>query len=177
MKQKLITTLIGASLLTVSGYAYSDAGLNYAKVTGVEPITRTVRVNNPREECWSERVAVPERSGGKSYTAEILGGLIGAAVGHEVGKGRGKDAATVAGAVLGGSIGRDIKNKRNSRVNNNSSRYELVERCETVDNYHSEERVDGYNVTYSYNGQEYHTRMRNDPGDRIKIRVSVSPVY
>ncbi|MGU9957208.1 MAG: glycine zipper 2TM domain-containing protein [Arenicellales bacterium WSBS_2016_MAG_OTU3] len=177
MKQKLTATLIGALLLTVSGYTYSDAGLNYAKVTSVEPITRTVRVNNPREECWSERVAVPERSGGQSYTAEIFGGILGAAIGNEFGSGRGKDAATAAGALLGGSIGRDIKNKRDSRGYYNGSSYELVERCETVDNYHSEERVDGYNVTYNYNGQEYRTRMRQDPGERIKVRVSVNPVY
>ena len=38
-----------------------------------------------------------------------------------------------------------------------------------------EERVDGYDVTYEYAGREYVTRMPYDPGERIRIRVDVTP--
>jgi len=41
---------------------------------------------------------------------------------------------------------------------------------------HSEERLEGYDVTYRYDGEVYSTRTRNDPGDTIRVSVSVVPV-
>jgi uncharacterized protein YcfJ len=38
-----------------------------------------------------------------------------------------------------------------------------------------EQRIDGYRVTYVYQGREYSTRMPYDPGDRVRIRVDVIP--
>ena len=38
-----------------------------------------------------------------------------------------------------------------------------------------EERTDGYRVTYVYNGRRQVTEMPNRPGDRIRVRVDVSP--
>jgi uncharacterized protein YcfJ len=50
-----------------------------------------------------------------------------------------------------------------------------VQRCET--RYHDEwqERVDGYRVTYLYHGHRQVTEMPYRPGDRIRVRVDVSP--
>ena len=50
-----------------------------------------------------------------------------------------------------------------------------VQRCET--SYHEEwqERVDGYRVTYLYHGRRQVTEMPNRPGDRIRVRVDVTP--
>jgi len=31
-------------------------------------------------------------------------------------------------------------------------------------------------VTYNYNGQDYTVRADRDPGDKIRVRVSVQPV-
>ena len=50
-----------------------------------------------------------------------------------------------------------------------------MQRCTTSDIVREEERIDGYNVTYRYNGQKYRTRMPYDPGDRLRIRVDVRP--
>ena len=41
---------------------------------------------------------------------------------------------------------------------------------------HEEERLAGYSVTYVYAGETYTTRRRRDPGDSIRVRVSVRPV-
>ena len=35
--------------------------------------------------------------------------------------------------------------------------------------------IDGYEVTYVYGGREYVTHMPYDPGDRIRVRVAVTP--
>jgi len=40
----------------------------------------------------------------------------------------------------------------------------------------TEERVVGYNVDYKYKGKIYQTFLDQDPGDRIKVRVSVEPL-
>ena len=146
---------------------------DYAEVTRVEPITREVRVRTPREECWDEEVPVYE-SGYRSATPMILGGIIGGVVGHTMGKGHGKDAATVAGTVLGGSIGRDVGEQHRTPDN-----YRTVQetRCRMVDDYREEQRVEGYRVFYRYQGEDYETRMPQDPGERIRVQVSVQPAW
>lgn len=180
--KKLSTTavLVAGVGLVISAFAplaiadHNHGTVVEATVLSVEPVYRTVRINNPVEQCWDEKVHVPARShANRSYTPKILGAIVGAAVGNEFGKGRGKDLATVAGAVLGGSVGRDIQNQHRGH---NTGRYVYEQRCETVDNYHTEQQVDGYDVTYRYDGQIYHTQTARDPGATIAVSVSVTPV-
>ena len=106
--KKLITsTLMAASLVAVSLTAhaeYNRGTIDEATVLSADPVYRTVRINEPVQQCWDEPVRVPANSGYRSHTPKILGAIVGAAVGNEFGKGRGRDLATVAGAVLGGSI-------------------------------------------------------------------------
>ena len=155
-------------------YPYeADSHYDYAEVVRVEPITRTVRISVPREECWEEQVPVYE-SGYRSATPMILGGIIGGVVGHTMGKGHGKDAATEAGTVLGGSVGRDIGEQHRT-----PDGYRTVQetRCRMVDDYREEQRVEGYRVFYRYQGEDYETRMPQDPGERIRVQVSVQPAW
>ena len=49
-----------------------------------------------------------------------------------------------------------------------------VRQCRNVDAYES--RTNGYDVTYEYRGQTYTTLMNRDPGNRVRLRVSVQPV-
>lgn len=152
-----------------SGGEYYD----YARVVQVEPIVRQVRVRIPREECWEEDVPVYQ-SGYQSATPMILGGIIGGAVGNTMGKGHGKDAATVAGAILGGSIGRDMGQQQQR-----PSEYRTVRktRCQQSSDFREEERIEGYHVTYVYNGERYTARMPQDPGQRVRVRVNVQPAW
>ncbi len=178
----------------VNGDRSTQSYQEYARVVHVEPQYRTVRVEAPREQCWEERVSYNDgyghsnghsSAGGKSYTPQILGAVVGAAVGRKFGRGRGQDAATVAGAVLGGSIGRDInrqhRHRRNGHNNagyNNhrqSNQYQVIERCETVNDYRNEERLDGYRVEYEYEGRRYWTNTDYDPGNQIAVNVTVRP--
>ena len=50
-----------------------------------------------------------------------------------------------------------------------------VQRCETRYRDSWEERTDGYRVTYVYNGRRQVTELPYRPGDRIRVRVDVSP--
>ena len=37
-------------------------------------------------------------------------------------------------------------------------------------------RINGYQVTYEYRGQQFTTLMNENPGPFVKVRVSVEPV-
>jgi len=91
-------------------------------------------------------------------------------LGSQFGHGRGRDAATVAGALIGSRVGYDSARDRYSRVEER-----VVERCNVRYETEYEERIEGYRVTYEYNGREYTTRLPYDPGKRIKVRVAVAP--
>jgi uncharacterized protein YcfJ len=147
---------------------------DYARVVNVEAIRRRVRISEPVRECWDE---VAYDSDGpfssRHVGGTLLGGLIGGVVGNQVGHGRGRDAARVAGAIIGGAIG---NNASHQRQGNYYGRERLVERCEVRYRDSWDERVDGYRVTYEYAGREYTTRMPYDPGERVRIRVDVSPL-
>ena len=149
-------------------------GYDYARVTHVEPIVRQVRVETPRRECWDEtqRVAVrPPISNPAVGVPTLIGSVIGGVIGHQIGSGRGQDVATVAGAVIGASVGYNTAARRNPV----GVREEVVQRCEMRYEQGYEERIDGYRVTYEYNGRQLTTRMPYDPGDKMRVRVAVAP--
>ncbi len=154
----------------------SGSYTDMAQVMEVEPITRLVRVETPRRECWDEEV--PVRRSARyhdSATPMIIGGIIGGVVGNQFGKGDGNTAMTVAGALLGGSIGRDHA-RRHAPAHEYAEYTTTQTRCTVRTEYHEEERVEAYRVKYSYNGRVYVTRMRKHPGDRVPVSVSVAPI-
>jgi len=168
---------LASQVATAGGYNknfYSD----HALVTHVVPIYRTVRITDPRRECHSERVYhSSSHSHGNTAGSTIVGGIIGGVIGHQIGKsfngGHGKHGGAVLGTLIGASIGHDEASRKHSRHN---SGYTTVERsCETVNTYYTEERIDAYRVTYEYNGEIFHARMKHHPGDRIRVKIHVTP--
>ena len=55
------------------------------------------------------------------------------------------------------------------------SRGPIVQRCHTVSHNRVAEDVDGYRVTYRYNGETFIKIMDTHPGNRVPISVSVIP--
>ena len=139
-----------------------------------EPIYETVSYAIPRESCYDERVAVHHGRTHGSATAPIFGAIIGGAIGNAVGHHkRNKQVGTVVGALLGGSIGADIA--RQNRYRHGPVSYRTEQVCTVVDEFQEEERLTGYRVRYRYAGEIYSTRMGRDPGDRLRVRVRVTP--
>jgi uncharacterized protein YcfJ len=134
-----------------------------------------VRVSEPVRECWEESQPISNGPFSSNHIgATLVGGAIGTVVGNQIGRGRGKDVARVAGAILGGAIGHSVSVDRARQQG-----VETVHRYERCDVHYRDsyvERVEGYDVTYEYAGREYATRMPYDPGERIRVRVDVSPV-
>lgn len=173
--------LAAAPLHAQSGYreaAYSTAyeqesvKFAYADVLRVDPVYETVRYREPREECQEQQVERIERGGGDPTGGTIVGAIIGGVIGSNVGSGNGRRAATAAGAVIGGAIGRDI-DKNNGGPDR---RYVGTEqRCRIVDVEREERRIAGYDVEYQFKGDVYMSRLAYDPGNKLRVRVAVSP--
>jgi len=114
--------------------------------------------------------------------ATVVGGLLGAAVGSQVGGGSARYATAALGTMVGGMAGRQVYDHAHRPM-----RTATVEVCDPVqvsDGYRSgsggyapvdDSRVSGYDVTYEYAGRTYTTRTSYNPGDRIRVRVDVSP--
>jgi len=157
-------------------YGNAGPGYDYARVVNVEPIVRQVRVEVPQRECWTEDQYEQPRTAQAGVAGNmILGGIIGGVLGAQVGKGDGRRIATAAGALIGSSIGHDVGERRRAEQVAYEPRVRTVERCGVryINNY--EERIEGYDVEYEYCGRNYHTRLPYDPGERMRIRVDVSP--
>lgn len=192
LKPVLVTGLLAAALPftcaaedqeKITVYLQSDHG--YAEVTHVEPIYRRVSKQQPYQHCWYEPVKRKARYRRKkdSYAPEIVGTLLGGAIGHAVGhKKRNKQIGVLLGGIIGGSIAHRIDNDRHAnrsggRLNRSQpAHYRQQQRCETQYRQHSTEIIDGYNVSYTYQGQHYRTVMKEAPGDKIAVAVSVKPV-
>jgi uncharacterized protein YcfJ len=185
-RKSWIATVSGlaiASLVLVVGpanasdYAYSkkrsSAVYDYAKVISVTPAIRYVTVTTPVKECWEdvEHYSVRNREPGRAGKT-LFGAIVGGVIGHQFGSGSGNDAATVAGALIGASAANNSHRGRGYTTNEYSR---PVRRCETNYQSHQEERIDGYDVIYRYNGRKYATRTPFDPGKKLKIRVDVRP--
>ena len=167
-----------------------------AQVVGVRPLYGQSGAYQ-RQECWNERTNAYDngyyrdsngnlyRGGDTNADGTLLGAIIGGALGNQVGKGDGKTAATIGGAVIGGVIGNNVDRNNNNynnsayNDNNNYDQYRgtngVVTRCRTVTDYNNSQSINGYDVTYRYAGQTYHTVTYYRPGRTMRVRVSVMP--
>lgn len=151
------------------GHGYGHRGPDYAygRVINVEPMVRYVTVDRPRQACYDDYARQPA-FGVTGQT--IAGGVIGAAIGRQFGGGSGRDLATALGATAGAVIA-------NQRAQRSQDYREVpVQRCEVVNDRSTEQVIDGYLVTYVYQGRSYTTRTATPPGDRIELAVDVRPV-
>lgn len=175
MNKKHLTFLTLTILATGSAHAAKNNFRDTARVTHVNPVVKTYEHRNPVENCHYEQVAYQEAvpTGRKSHTGTILGAVIGGALGNELGhRKHNKQYGAAIGALLGGSIGRDVSRKPQQYV----TKYRDERVCNTTTEISVEERVVGYDVSYRYQGQTYTTRMNRDPGDRLQVRVAVTPI-
>ena len=167
-----------AATAVKSGYTRQAGPVyDYAEVVSSRPVIRYVTVTDPVQECWeeTEHYTVNNRPFGHAGST-LVGAIIGGVVGHQFGSGHGNDAATVAGSLLGAAIGNDASRRRHPAGYGTAQHSRPIRRCETRYRERQEERVEGYDVVYRYKGQKYATRMPQDPGREIRVRVDVRPV-
>ncbi|CAN7237256.1 glycine zipper 2TM domain-containing protein [Massilia sp. LjRoot122] len=162
---KLIIAAMGIAALPL---AQAQDFEDFGRVVRVQPRVEQIRM--PRQECRTEYVQVPveqQRGAGGG----IVGGIVGGLLGNQVGSGSGRVAATAAGAIAGAMVGDRAENNNRQQ---GGVQEQAVRQCRTVDAYES--RTAGYDVTYEFRGQTYTTLMNRDPGNRVRLRVSVQPI-
>ncbi len=182
MKNKSLMSLLAvvSSVVLLSSVAQAKKGhyqshneqYAYATVLTAEPIIKVFNVAEPEQQCFKERVSVyqPARANNTNRLfATILGAAIGNAVGH---KKSNKHVGTVVGAMIGASIADDVAAR-----NSGYTRQQWVKRCETVSVNYQQERVIGYRVTYLFRGETYTTRLKRDPGNSLRVRLSITPAF
>ena len=161
---KLIIAALGVSALPLA-QAQTDFE-DFGRVVRVQP--RVEQIRTPREECRTEYVQVPVQQQ-RGAGGGIVGGVVGGLLGNQVGSGSGRVAATAAGAIAGAMIGDRAENNNRPQ----GVQEQAVRQCRNVDAYES--RNAGYDVTYEYRGQNYTAFTQRDPGNRIRLNVSVEP--
>jgi uncharacterized protein YcfJ len=138
-----------------------------------EPIAGAEASTTAQQECWEEQVPVGagagvDASSGRRTVATMIGAVVGGLLGNQVGKGDGRDAATVAGVVAGGVVGSHVAAER--------PQYTTQRRCRPATGGSSVPRhVVAYDVEYRYRGEVFTSRLAYDPGDRMRVKVSVTP--
>jgi uncharacterized protein YcfJ len=158
------------SALALSALPLAQAGdfEDFGRVMRVQPRTEQVRI--PRQECRTEYVQVQAQQQ-RGAGGTVVGGIAGALLGSQVGGGNGKVAAAAAGAIAGAMIGDHVENDgRNAAP---GVQEQAVRQCRTVEAV--ETRNAGYEVTYEYRGHQYTEIMNRDPGDRLRLHVSIQP--
>ena len=172
-KSLLVGVAIGAAVAAaggaVAGLKLLDRTPDYAQVTHVEPVMKTVRT--PRENCVDVPVTqkAPTRDPHR-ITGTAIGAVVGGVIGNQIGGGSGRRAATAAGVVAGGVIG----NRAQERRRGTRTVEEVEQRCETVTD--TVQEPDGFEVVYRYRGEEGSVRMAQQPGKRIAMRSRTEPV-
>lgn len=146
-----------------------------ARVISAVPVMQQVAV--PQQLCDNEEVYTGQRvTGTGAVVGAVIGGLAGNALGHGSRHGphgyyqpSTRGPSTVVGAVAGGLIGNSIESA-NSQPN-----YETVRRCTNTTRY--ENHTVGYDVSYEYAGQRYHTQLDYDPGPWLDVTVQPKGSY
>lgn len=136
-----------------------------ADVLKATPVYQQVQVPRPRQECRQ----VPVNTSGNQAVGTLVGGALGGLVGNQFGKGSGNAAMTALGAVAGAVAGSSVAEASGPPPGS------MTTQCHTVTDYVMKREPNGYDVTYRYNGQVYHTHSATDPGAKIRVRVAVSP--
>jgi uncharacterized protein YcfJ len=171
-----LAAMFAQSNLCAQAYASPDmtteeaVSFGFAEVLRADPIVETVQELRPREVC-EEVISESNRRYENTNAGTIVGAVVGAAIGNQVGSGDGRRAATVVGAVVGGAVGREADASNNPQGVRRSANTE----CEVVDEYVERKVTVGYDVQYRYRGEVYNSRTDYDPGEKLRVRVAVSP--
>jgi uncharacterized protein YcfJ len=160
--------------------AQEAAHYAWADVLRVDPVYDDAVPTAAHEECYEEQVLDPAPAAdapdaGKHTGATFIGAIIGGIIGNHFGKGNGRVATTAAGAVAGGVVGNNVAASQQTAAAADAPKYTTQRHCRQVGGAGNQRRVIAYDVEYRYRGDVYSSRLTYDPGDRMRVRVSVTP--
>lgn len=153
--------------LASASHGRHDATIR-VQVTHSEPVYEAVRVNQPIEECWHERVPAGA-SRRPSRSINLLGAIAGGALGRHLGDGGQEEwLGTVVGGVLGHTVTDEIQEHRIARHRRYPSQTEV---CRWSDHWETRRELVGYEVTYEFAGREFTTFSETKPGATMEVAL------
>lgn len=155
--------ILGLIFIAINHLAYSAEINDVATVVSVTPIYR--QISDTRQECHEEHVQEPASSDNSSLAGPIIGGIAGGILGNQIGQGNGRIAATAGGAIVGTIVGSKVANSQNAQPQN-----KVIQHCHPITT--TRDIIDGYGVTYRYNGKEGHTITQQQPGQTIRVGIT-----
>ncbi|MCH8537937.1 MAG: glycine zipper 2TM domain-containing protein [Alkalimonas sp.] len=169
---KLLPVIVTLSAIVATPVFAHGQHIEYARVTQVEPIYRTVATHQPRQQCYTETVQYRGHAS-QDKTPVVLGAIVGGALGHAIGHNKSnKRVGMAAGAVLGGAVVNDVQRQ------NRQPQVVHQQRCRPINSSVEYRHIlDGYEVSYRLRGRNYKTVLDYDPGPRLPVQVRVRPGY
>jgi uncharacterized protein YcfJ len=162
------TSIVFATLMAltqIEAHAFEAV----ANVVGVTPLTE--QVNHPTQQCWTETQQISQAAPAPhSPLGAIIGGVAGGLLGSTIGRGNGRVAAAAVGAGVGAITGDVVANQNSGSTVTTTV---PVQRCRQVDSF--ETIVTGYQVTYDFDGQRFSARLPYNPGNQLRVNVTVTP--
>jgi uncharacterized protein YcfJ len=162
------TSIVFATLMAltqIEAHAFEAV----ANVVGVTPLTE--QVNHPTQQCWTETQQISQAAPAPhSPLGAIIGGVAGGLLGSTIGRGNGRVAAAAVGAGVGAITGDVVANQNSGSTVTTTV---PVQRCRQIDSF--ETIVTGYQVTYDFDGQRFSARLPYNPGNQLRVNVTVTP--
>ncbi len=159
----------------------------WADVLRVDPVYDEAQADAPQP-CFEDvppPAPMPEPAqdhSDKRAGGTIVGAIVGGVIGSMFGHGDGRKATIAAGAVAGGMVGNNVASADDAREAEAVAASEMDNRpapterhCGEAKDSNGQRRIVGYDVEYRYRGEIYLARLAYDPGDRLRVRVSVTP--
>ena len=151
--------------------AFALTTYDTARVESVEPLMETTRIAGQcRTITTTETVQGQQQAGGSGIGGGIIGGIAGGLLGSQIGGGHGKTAATAIGAIGGALVGSNMDRNSAAAPQQTTSTRQVCD-PDQVSN-----RVTGYRVDYSYQGQRGTVNLPYQPGSTLEMRVTAEPV-
>lgn len=157
----------------------------WAVVLRVDPVFEDAEQESTKPECEPSAAPPPSvlnvpatHDDGSHIGGTVAGAIVGGLFGNLFGRGNGRRAAMAAGALAGAALGDNLANAQ-ARDGQRSVAVEQADpeppSAELPCAQPPQRRITGYDVEYSYKGEIYLARLAYDPGDRLRVRISVLP--
>ena len=162
-------------------YEDGDGAYDYARVVDVQPLITRVRVSTPQRECWDETRYDERGYGNGPLPRSSAGGAVLGARHRCASSATRSVTATVAmrpprrAPSSARRVGSQQAQRRAAYAVGAAAANTPCSVARRATTMSGEERTDGYRVTYVYNGRRQVTELPYRPGERIRVRVDVSP--
>lgn len=167
-------TLIALSILGMSVAAIAQQTVIYAPVLSVEPVHKMFSSYELSEPiCRTVTVPIERRLPVHREVVTqgnpVLGIIVGAVIGNQLFQGG--DGSRTAGTILGSAVGHTLTDDRRHIVTEYHTEIHYVEKrsCERESQFVTRPVLDGYNVTYEYQGTIRQIFMKRHPGANVRI--------